>query len=266
MALRHPAGRGKFSNIPRKGKYSVCGRILALCLALMVSGCAAAAEERLSRLEAAVEDLQSQEVRLTLLEGVVNTVVAEQRAAREGRAVPGDAGSSSPEPAYESKRAAPVARQSAAPGKNPVTKATPAPPPPNTGTPPAQPRKTDAGIEKSYHTALAALESGRPGEAMSLFAAFLREHPGHALAPNAGYWLGECHYSLKQYDSAIIAFKDVVAQFPQHDKAAAAMLKAGYSYAQLGDAANTRFYLEALLRDFPSSAPASLARARLNTL
>jgi len=101
---------------------------------------------------------------------------------------------------------------------------------------------------------------------MSLFKDFLQAHPDHDLAPNAGYWLGECHYTLKQYDSAIIAFKDVVAQHPSHAKAADAMLKAGFSYAQLGDTANARFYLDALLKDYPASRSAALARERLTSL
>ena len=101
---------------------------------------------------------------------------------------------------------------------------------------------------------------------MTMFADFLRDYPAHTLAPNAGYWLGECHYALQQFDSAILAFNDVVAQHPSHDQAAASMLKAGYAYAQLGDAARARFYLEALVRDFPLSSPASLARTRLASL
>ena len=233
---------------------------LAVCLAFTASGCATVNEERLVRLELAVEDIQAQEMRLATLEDVVNSIVAKQRVATKEI------------PSAQTKNAAPpesadgVTRVvSAAPGAA-MSQDTPVggmgKDKKNNSPVPQTPKMAIQG-EKQYKTALVTLESGRPQEAMPLFAGFLREYPGHALAPNAEYWFGECHYSLKQYDLALAAFKDVVAQFPQHDKAAASMLKAGYSYMQLGDMANARFYLEALIRDFPSSAPASLARLRL---
>jgi tol-pal system protein YbgF len=117
-----------------------------------------------------------------------------------------------------------------------------------------------------YAQALATLEAGRPQEALDLFTAFLAAYPSGKLAPNAGYWLGECEYSLKRYDRAILAFKNVVGAYPKHPKAAACMLKSAYAYERLGDKENARFYLTALLEDFPQSEPAVLARKKLASL
>jgi tol-pal system protein YbgF len=91
----------------------------------------------------------------------------------------------------------------------------------------------------------------------------LRSSPESALAPNALYWQGECLYSLGKYDEAIMIFKDVAAKYPKHDKAAASLLKAGYSYERLNDKENAHFYWQILLDDFPSSAPAGMARKRM---
>ncbi len=227
---------------------------LLVVMAVALSGCAGVSEERVALLESAVMDLQASEMRLASLEETVAGLVAENNR-REGRAPQREAG----EPAavaHAGSRAAPPAPRRVEPAS------------PEAAKPRAvsDKKNTSAQASRRYDTALKTLESGRPQAAMALFQDFLRDYPDHPLAPNAGYWLGECYYSLKQFDAAILAFKDVVAQHPTHEKAAAAMLKAGYSYDLLGDKANARFYLDALVKDFPGSQPASLARARLASL
>ncbi len=117
-----------------------------------------------------------------------------------------------------------------------------------------------------YRDALKALESGQASRALERFKSFQERYPASNLAPNALYWIGECYYSLKQYDKAIITFKDVVAKYQKHPKAAAAMMKAGFAYDKLGDKENARFYLENLLADFPGSEPAALGKKKLATL
>ncbi len=120
--------------------------------------------------------------------------------------------------------------------------------------------------DQAYASALAAFERGHSNQAAELFSAFIAGNPGHKLMPNAMYWLGECYYDKKQYGNAILAFKDVTAQFPRHPKAAAAMLKTGFSYERMGDKDNARFYLQALLKTYPDSEPAKLARKKLAAL
>ena len=232
-------------------------------LAVSLIGCATVSEERLSMLESAIMDLQANDMRLTSLEETVAALAARQELPEpqiepekphDMKTVPAPRKSISVPAPQSTQASVPVSDQK-------VEEPVPVP------LKPALERKiTSARASGDYQAALAALESGRPQAAMGQFQNFLRNYPGHALTPNAGYWLGECYYSLKQYESAIMAFRDVVAQYPTHDKAAASMLKAGFSYAQLGDTANARFYLEALLKDYPSSPPASLARARLASL
>ncbi|MDR3074093.1 MAG: tol-pal system protein YbgF [Deltaproteobacteria bacterium] len=239
----------------------MAGRFLALAvfLAVFAGGCAAVSEDRVAKLESVVGDLQAQEIRIAMLEDRVSALLGgpAKNGADDAGTTPDRQGGR--EIAYTPRRIS--AEASPAPTQ-------PAVPQPTAAQPAAKPAGPggSAQAEKQYQTALTQLESGKPEAALAAFKAFLQAYPGHVLAPNAGYWLGECHYSLKEYDSAIFAFKDVVAQYPAHDKAAAAMLKAGYSYAQLGDAANARFYFEILLKDYPASQPAALARARLAAL
>ena len=117
--------------------------------------------------------------------------------------------------------------------------------------------------QADYDAALATYEAKRYKQAEERFAAFLAKHPGHKLAPNAKYWLGESYYGSGQFTTAIVTFKEVVTQYPTHPKAAAALLKIGFAYAQLKDMENARFYWNILLEDFPGTAPASMAKQRL---
>lgn len=264
--------------------------LLVVFLALGASGCAVVSESRLANLESTVENLKTQEIRLAILEDTVNSLTAAGPASeQQNPATPGARemayGVNSDSSSAARKANKPVAAQTSRPAPAKPAAATqtsksvtapqasksvvaPQAPGPMPDKPSVSPRPAVSPGQGSagYQQALATLESGRPAAAAPMFREFLRANPGHALAPNAGYWLGECYYSQKEFDTAIIAFKDVVAQFPAHDKAAAAMLKAGYSYGLLGDTANARFYLETLLKDYPSSAPAKLARTRLASL
>ncbi len=114
-----------------------------------------------------------------------------------------------------------------------------------------------------YRKGLELTRAGKTEQAREKLNEFLEEHPDSPLAPNALYWLGETYYHDKRYGQSILTFKDVSSRFPQHDKAAAALLKIGYSYDRLGDASNARFYLQTLVDDYPQSEPARLARDKL---
>ena len=213
--------------------------LLALIIAASV-GCSAISSERLARLEAAADNVGVQEARLSLLEDRVNTIIAgppAQLAVQTDVAATGAGAAPTPSGTTIASEPSTVFR----------------------------PTKTSDKGRQDYQRALAMLESGKPLAAMPMFNSFLRTYPADVLVPNAEYWLGECFYSMKQYSEAINTFKDVVTRFPNHPKAAAAMLKAGYSYALQGDRQNARFYWETLIRDFPDSLPADLARQRLTS-
>jgi tol-pal system protein YbgF len=135
---------------------------------------------------------------------------------------------------------------------------------PGSATRDAAPRNPAAGAEQAaYDAALQLYERRQPNAAQENFQNFLQLYPDSTLAPNALYWLGESHYAAGRMDLAIMQFKKVAETYPRHPKAAAALLKAGYAYARLGDRENARFYWQILLDDFPDSAPAALARKRL---
>ncbi len=132
------------------------------------------------------------------------------------------------------------------------------------------PEKTSAkavsGPAAVYEKGLALVRAGDAEKGRKMLDDFIGDNPNHALVPNALYWMGETYYHEKRYAQAVLTFKEVVRRFPKHDKAAAAMLKTGFSYEMLGDKSNARFYLQTLVEDYPSSQPAAMARKRLATL
>lgn len=216
--------------------------LLLLALSVVFGGCAAANEERVARLESAVANLQERETPVTSLQDLEARVASLEEVLKEGSRPNGQRVQSVSERQPAVERRAPPSALSKAGGGLALQAA------------------------QEYQRALATLEAGKPQTAASMFTDFLRTHPGHKLAPNAAYWLGECYYSQRQYDKAIIAFKDVVALYPAHEKVAAALLKAAYSHSALGDTASAKLYLQTVLHEFPLSAPAALARARLVTM
>ncbi len=114
----------------------------------------------------------------------------------------------------------------------------------------------------AYEAALNLLQRGKTDEARVRFDGFLGDYPNSSLTPNALYWKGEALYAQRRYADAIVAFKEVTARFPKHQKAADALLKIALTYKQLGDDENVRFHLKALRDDHPDSSAAKLARQR----
>jgi len=132
--------------------------------------------------------------------------------------------------------------------------------------PSAKPAAIVSAAEIAYQKALNNVRSGNAVKGRKGLDTFLGNHPKSPLVPNALYWLGETYYHEKRYAQSILTFKDVIRRFPKHNKAAAAMLKIGFSYKQLGDIANAKFYLQALIEDYPSSGPAQIARKSLASM
>lgn len=92
---------------------------------------------------------------------------------------------------------------------------------------------------------------------------FLQKNPGHSLAPNAAYWIGESYLGEKEYEKAILQFEEVIRKYGDHPKAASAYLKQGLTFDQLGDRQSARTILEKLTKGFPLSDEAAVAKERL---
>lgn len=126
--------------------------------------------------------------------------------------------------------------------------------------------KNPGGAETTYHQAMAAFKARDYSRALALFTTVVETYPRHALADNALYWSGECHYGKKEYAKALETFQSLVARYPKGRKVPGALLKAGYACLELKDVSRGKAYLKQVISQYPFSPEATKAEAKLKTL
>jgi tol-pal system protein YbgF len=98
------------------------------------------------------------------------------------------------------------------------------------------------------------------------FRDYVQRYPATDLTDNALYWIGECHYSKREFKPAIDAFTELLNGFRTSDKAAPALLKKGLAYLELGDKSQAVINLQYVLYEHPGTKEAELARTKLGSL
>jgi tol-pal system protein YbgF len=163
-------------------------------------------------------------------------------------------------------------------------------PPPATeaGKPPAQapPAKTEEGgaaaapaqavkppvpaptmsPQEAYSVAYNDYLKGNYDLAVDSFKLYRQQFPESPLADNALYWIGECRYSQRKFEEAIDAFDELILTYPQGDKAAAAYLKKGLSFVELGRKAEALATLRLLVAKYPLEEEARIAQDKIREL
>ncbi|HAN31180.1 MAG TPA: tol-pal system protein YbgF [Myxococcales bacterium] len=114
-----------------------------------------------------------------------------------------------------------------------------------------------------YRRAKSLLDEGHLKAARRQFTRFLKAHPKHALADNAIYWIGETWYAQALWVKAARVFYDVIRRFPKGNKVPAAMLKTALCYRRLGEQKDAKAVLVELIRLYPKTPAAQLARRKL---
>ncbi len=96
-------------------------------------------------------------------------------------------------------------------------------------------------------------------EAIQEFRVLIEREPDGAYADNAQYWIGECYYSLEDFESAIAEFKKVFI-FAENNKSDHALFKIAISYQKLGRYLKARENMTRFINDYPDSDLVSQAR------
>jgi len=117
--------------------------------------------------------------------------------------------------------------------------------------------------ESLYAAAYETFKEGNYDKARTEFENFLKLHPRTEYSGNAQFWIGECYYHERQYEKAILEYEKVVTNFPEGNKVPYALLKQGLSFEQLGDKASARLFLQQVIRDYPNTNQAGVARSKL---
>lgn len=118
----------------------------------------------------------------------------------------------------------------------------------------------------AYDAAFERLKQGEYDAAIADFRGFLNDHPGHDLADNAQYWIGEAYYVTRSFDKAKAEFGRVIEDHPRSAKVADATLKLGYIEDEQGRRAEAVKLLRRVREQWPDSSAARLATARLEQI
>jgi len=129
----------------------------------------------------------------------------------------------------------------------------------------ATPPTADVNPAQLYEQATQDLTQGRYAMALQGFRDYVRRFADTDLADNAQYGAGESFFALAAFDSASTEYQRVVDAWPKGDKVPAALYKLGLSRDKLGDAAGSRRALDDLIKRFPNSGEAQLARERVGS-
>lgn len=117
--------------------------------------------------------------------------------------------------------------------------------------------------DQLYEQAVQDLTQGRYPLALQGFREYVERFPATDLTDNAQYGMGECLFAQSRFDSAAVAYEAVEKLDARGDRVPAAMWKLALSREKLGQGAKARQVLEDLVRRFPLSGEAQLAKDRL---
>ena len=117
-----------------------------------------------------------------------------------------------------------------------------------------------------YNNALGDFNAGKNDLAAQEFTQFLQVYGNNDLAGNAQFYLGEIDYRRSNFQAAIQDYNKVLDQYPGGNKGAAAQLKKGFAYLELGQKDAGVQELRSLISRYPKSPEAIQARDRLTKL
>ena len=124
----------------------------------------------------------------------------------------------------------------------------------------------DPAEKQEFEAALAILRKGEFAPAQTAFMAFLQRYPQSGYKAAALFWLGNAQYALRNYRDAVVNFRALVAADPGHVRAPEAVLAIANCQVELKDVKAARKTLEDLVKAYPQSEAASVAKERLTRL
>ncbi len=162
--------------------------------------------------------------------------------------VPGQETKASPPPAAEKKQ--------------PEQKKEPQPTEQKPGAPPS----FSLSPQETYNAAYADYLKGNYELAIDGFKIYRENFADSPLADNALYWIGECYYSQRKFEEAIEQFNDLILDYPQGDKIAAAYLKKGLALSELGRKDEALVVFKLLASKYPLEEESRIALEKIKEL
>ncbi len=120
--------------------------------------------------------------------------------------------------------------------------------------------------KRDFDAALAIFRKGEFPQAQLAFVDFLKRYPQSGYAPSGLFWLGNAQYATRDYKEAIVNFRALLAQSPDHMRAPEAVLSIANCQLELKDTRGARKTLEDLTKAYPQSEASVAAKDRLTRL
>jgi tol-pal system protein YbgF len=125
---------------------------------------------------------------------------------------------------------------------------------------------TSLSPQEVYNTAYADYLRGNFDLATDGFKIYRDNFPDSPLADNALYWIGECFFSQRKFNEAVDEFNNLILDYPQGDKIAAAYLKKGLSLAELRRKDEALVVFKLLISKYPLEEEARIAQEKIKEL
>ena len=120
--------------------------------------------------------------------------------------------------------------------------------------------------KQEFEAALATLRKGDFAAAQTSFVNFMKRYPQSGYQSSSLFWLGNAQYALRNYRDAVTNFRSLVAAEPGHARAPEALLSMANCQVELKDVKSARKTLDELVKTYPQSEAASVAKERLAKL
>lgn len=140
---------------------------------------------------------------------------------------------------------------------------------PGAMTPPAAPPVTLApgmSPQRLFDTAMADFTVGQWALCIEGFETYLRGFGRTDMADDAQYYIGECRHKDNKLTEAVDAYNRVISNYPKGDRVPDAYYKRGIVFSEMGQIDRARESFELLMKQFPDSDLARLAKQNLDRL
>ena len=117
-----------------------------------------------------------------------------------------------------------------------------------------------------FMDAMGALRDGRFADALPLLQSAAEQVDSSDNAGVVLFWQGVAYDGLSDNKGALRSYAEVVARFPKSTRAPGSLLRQADVLVRLDDKATARDSLKKLIKDYPKSPEASIARERLKDL
>ena len=120
--------------------------------------------------------------------------------------------------------------------------------------------------KRDFDAALGIFRKGDFAASQTAFLDFLKRYPQSGYAASVYFWLGNARYATRDYKEAVLNFRALLTQAPDHLRAPEAVLSIANCQIELKDLRGARKTLEELVKAYPQSEAAVAAKDRLARL